>query len=163
MPLDPLELSTETAQARVASPVALDAPPDLLLAFAQRAFRGAERRPIPPEGLVLGRRADVFGGEPLDDAQLSRRHAEIRQENGQLFVRDLGSRNHTFLNGRKVAARARLGVGDVVRIGGTLVLVCAPQREDAPEIAGGLVGDGAAARRLRRAIEAVAGRASTVL
>src|SRR5262249_47021565 len=36
------------------------------------------------------------------DATLSRRHAEIFVENGQAFIRDLGSANGTWIDGRAV-------------------------------------------------------------
>lgn len=50
---------------------------------------------IPPAGLVVGREGHVR----VPDEFLSRRHFEVlRDEEGTLRVRDLGSRNGTFLN-----------------------------------------------------------------
>ncbi len=48
---------------------------------------------------------------------VSSRHAEIRFEGGGWVVADLGSRNGTYLNGRRLAATAPLKVGDVIRLG----------------------------------------------
>ena len=48
---------------------------------------------------------------------VSSRHAEIRFEGGGWVVADLGSRNGTYLNGRRLAAVAPLKVGDVIRLG----------------------------------------------
>lgn len=48
---------------------------------------------------------------------VSARHAEIRVEGGGWVVADLGSRNGTYLNGRRLAAAAPLKVGDTVRLG----------------------------------------------
>jgi sigma-54 dependent transcriptional regulator, acetoin dehydrogenase operon transcriptional activator AcoR len=66
--------------------------------------------------------AIVFGRESGVDVSLagpsvSRRHAEIRrQAAGVPMLRDLGSRNGVFLNGRRVA-QAPLRLHDVVRFG----------------------------------------------
>jgi len=48
---------------------------------------------------------------------LSRRHAEIQVRGDSVVVRDLGSKNGTFVNGERVETRA-LGYGDVVACGG---------------------------------------------
>jgi hypothetical protein len=63
----------------------------------------------------------VVGRDPLcdityDDALLSRRHAEFVAAGDQVTVRDLGSRNGVFVNGKKIAERS-LRSGDVVQIG----------------------------------------------
>jgi len=39
----------------------------------------------------------------IDDEALSRIHCEIKSENGQLFVRDLGSSNGVYYDGQKIA------------------------------------------------------------
>ncbi len=52
------------------------------------------------------------------DANVSRRHAEIRQEDGGYWVVDLGSTNGTQVNGKRVD-RARLESGDHVVFGAT--------------------------------------------
>ena len=55
----------------------------------------------------------------LEDKQCSRTHALIYvDEKGQLFMRDLGSKNGLFLSGSKVS-EFRLRVGATVNIGGT--------------------------------------------
>jgi len=48
---------------------------------------------------------------------VSTRHAEIRFEGGTWVVADLGSRNGTYLNGRRLAAATPLKAGDVIRLG----------------------------------------------
>jgi ABC-type multidrug transport system ATPase subunit/pSer/pThr/pTyr-binding forkhead associated (FHA) protein len=52
----------------------------------------------------------------LDDLLVSRRHAELLRTGRGWEIRDLGSGNGTFVNGRRVAA-APIAVGDVVGIG----------------------------------------------
>ena len=48
---------------------------------------------------------------------VSTRHAEIRFEGGAWVVADLGSRNGTYLNGRRLGAATPLKAGDVIRLG----------------------------------------------
>jgi len=51
--------------------------------------------------VVLGR--DEAADLQLGDPRVSRRHAEIRPgEGGTWILQDLGSTNHTFLNGRRI-------------------------------------------------------------
>jgi transcriptional regulator with GAF, ATPase, and Fis domain len=62
------------------------------------------------------------GGEvdlQLDDPKLSRVHATVSRAGLVFEIRDLGSRNGTFINGERVE-RHSLTVGDVVRVGDTL-------------------------------------------
>jgi transcriptional regulator with PAS, ATPase and Fis domain len=71
--------------------------------------------------LVLGR-ADA-GGVPLPDERVSREHAELTIEGGRVTVRDLDSRNGTFVNGQRVHGQASLGEVRVLRIGHTVCLL----------------------------------------
>lgn len=55
----------------------------------------------------------------LNSETVSRNHAMVRQApSGRYFVYDLGSRNGTFLNGRRVNSLAELRSGDVIALGG---------------------------------------------
>jgi hypothetical protein len=63
---------------------------------------------------VLGR--DPASDLVLNDAKCSRRHAVIEAGPDGIAIRDAGSANGIFVNGRKVE-RAQLAVGDVVRLG----------------------------------------------
>ncbi|HET8797201.1 MAG TPA: FHA domain-containing protein [Thermoanaerobaculia bacterium] len=68
---------------------------------------------IPAAGLVVGREGHVR----VADEYLSRRHFEIaRDEDGTIRVRDLGSRNGTFLN-TLPAKNAKVQAGDEIRAG----------------------------------------------
>ena len=66
-------------------------------------------------GAVLGRsrEADVV----LDDANVSRKHAEIRPSGGSWTVRDLGSTNGVKVNGRRIEGAQSLKPGDVIELG----------------------------------------------
>ncbi|MFQ5654652.1 MAG: ATP-binding protein [Planctomycetota bacterium] len=89
------------------------------------------------EPVTLGRdtRVEIY----LDDPRASRRHAVVEPcDDGSWVLRDLGSTNLTFLNGRSVSS-ATLKEGDVITIGGCELAVQANAPGDrippAPEIA----------------------------
>ena len=65
-----------------------------------------------------GKRCDVR----LTDEGVSRSHARIRADAGGLWLEDLGSRNGTFCNGRKVEGPTRLADGDKIQVGRTTIL-----------------------------------------
>lgn len=93
--------------------------------------------PATPATHLIGRDRECFI-RLLDDQDVSRRHAELRVEDGGLFVRDLGSRNGVTVDGRKAEA-VQLVPGLSVTLGRTtLVLSHAADRQlwailDAPE------------------------------
>lgn len=57
----------------------------------------------------------------LHDTEVSREHAELVQEGGGFLLRDLGSSNGTFVNGRLVTEH-QLQTGDQVQVGRSLLL-----------------------------------------
>ncbi|MEM2175451.1 MAG: FHA domain-containing protein, partial [Candidatus Micrarchaeia archaeon] len=72
---------------------------------------------IDRELVVLGRQegsVDIL----IDDKMLSRKHCKFILQGQKLILEDLGSRNGTFVNNRKVT-RIELSSGDVIRVGGT--------------------------------------------
>jgi pSer/pThr/pTyr-binding forkhead associated (FHA) protein len=66
--------------------------------------------------VVIGRSRDC--DIQLADANVSRRHAELRQEGASFWVVDLGSTNGIEVNGKRVK-RAKLRSGDTVTLGST--------------------------------------------
>ncbi len=136
--------------------------PALVLAFTGDGRRAVERCGLPASGVLLGRDVLVFPGGVLADGQLSRRHAEVRREAGRFVLRDLASRNGTFVNGRRLDAPHALAPGDVIRIGRTL-LVYAVLPDDDERIAPSLIGPSEAMAAARRAVVAAAGARHTVL
>ena len=62
----------------------------------------------------------------LDDPEASRRHAVLANQGGTVTVRDLDSRNGTFVNGKAVAGEMELAQGDLLKIGGTRLARRAP-------------------------------------
>ena len=64
------------------------------------------------------RRAEIR----LTDDGVSRFHAAIRHDGEHLVIEDRGSRNGTFVNGKKVEGRVSLADGDKIQIGRTTIL-----------------------------------------
>lgn len=59
----------------------------------------------------------------LSDSQVSRKHAAIQKIGTVFILMDHGSANGTFVNEKRVADRAHLRPGDVIRIGNTRLRV----------------------------------------
>jgi len=72
--------------------------------------------------IALGEGENLLGRDPLaiacvDVHSVSRHHARIRVAGDKATLEDLGSKNGTYLRGKKLQAPARLGDGDEIRIG----------------------------------------------
>lgn len=70
---------------------------------------------IPVPKCIIGR-GDECHLRPQSDA-ISRRHCVIISNDQEVVVRDLNSRNGTYVNGERVAEEAVLLTGDVLRVG----------------------------------------------
>ncbi len=103
-----------STSARVGAPVAASRParhPRALLLV------GGRRVLVPPSGGVIGRSRDC--DIVLEDAGVSRRHAEIRPSLDGWSVRDLGSTNGMHVNGLLLEGKHELAAGDRLEIGST--------------------------------------------
>jgi pSer/pThr/pTyr-binding forkhead associated (FHA) protein len=76
------------------------------------------RDPLGSSALLIGR---ARPGRVLDQPFLSRRHAAVVPGTGGYVLRDLGSTNGTFVNGRRVAQHA-LQPGEIIQIGAAELL-----------------------------------------
>ena len=106
--------------------------------------------PVPlRDGLRIGqsRENDVVID---DDVFVSRRHCLVERTAGVLYVRDLDSKNGTYLNEVRVP-RAALQLGGALRVGRTVLRVASAERLGSP-----LVGHSPAMRALRRQITLLA-------
>jgi transcriptional regulator with PAS, ATPase and Fis domain len=74
-------------------------------------------------GMEIGRGAEGVAPLVIDDSEMSRRHAVIEGTREAPTVRDLGSRNGTFVNGFALKDGKPLAHGDVLRLGSTLLEV----------------------------------------
>ncbi|MEZ5989842.1 MAG: sigma 54-interacting transcriptional regulator [Planctomycetota bacterium] len=82
-----------------------------------------------------GRGADLDLGDPF----VSGRHAELRRDGRGFSLRDLGSRNGTWIDGLPVEGEARLEAGAVLRLGATSLRLVADRRPEGspPRTSGG--------------------------
>ncbi|MBV9818837.1 MAG: FHA domain-containing protein [Solirubrobacterales bacterium] len=78
-----------------------------------------KRLVVGPAGVTLGRsrRCDVM----VDDANVSRAHAEIRPRGGSWVLSDVGSTNGSRLNGQPVEEPEVLKPGDEIELGTTVL------------------------------------------
>ncbi|HEX6490385.1 MAG TPA: DUF3662 and FHA domain-containing protein [Gaiellaceae bacterium] len=75
---------------------------------------GGRSYPLEKRRVVIGRSKDC--DIEVADPNVSRRHAEVRQEGSAHWVVDLGSTNGTEVNGRRLK-RAKLRPGDTITVG----------------------------------------------
>ena len=117
LPVEPIEmdaatLTDESALAEKIRTRPTNVPSRIVLVCVEGPLLGQEFE-IPPSGLVVGREGHVR----VPDEYLSRRHFElVRDEAGDVRVRDLGSRNGTFLN-TLPARNTKVHAGDEISAG----------------------------------------------
>jgi pSer/pThr/pTyr-binding forkhead associated (FHA) protein/NADPH-dependent 2,4-dienoyl-CoA reductase/sulfur reductase-like enzyme len=58
----------------------------------------------------------------LNDPAISYIHAQLVRQGNDTYLRDLGSRNGTFVNGERISVPHRLEKGDVIKMGGTSLI-----------------------------------------
>lgn len=85
------------------------------------AFLKVDKGSIPGQILELHGERMVLGRHPschivLDNAAVSRQHAQILESHGQYYIEDLRSRNATLINGKPIAGRSALKDGDSIAI-----------------------------------------------
>ncbi len=76
--------------------------------------------PLSDKPVTIGRspKADIV----LEDERASRLHCGIRLIDDEYHVKDLASKNGTYLNDERIEADV-LKVGDKIRVGGTVITV----------------------------------------
>jgi len=94
------------------------APPAGVPGLASLTIDG-RRREVDTDRVVIGRAKDC--DVQLTDPNVSRRHAELRRENGDYWIVDLGSTNGMEVNGRQLE-RAQLESGDTITLGSTEIV-----------------------------------------
>src|SRR5688572_10519900 len=154
-----------TTATQEAAPAPRSAVPTVRLLYAGQA--GAL---VPPPSWLVGGEVPLgrdvaprLGVALPQDGRASRHHATLRPgAGGAVYLIDEGSKNGSFVNGRRVRRRA-LRPGDVLRVGDSFLLFrCeAPELEDAA--VPGLLGCAPAMGVLRGALARVAPSMATVL
>jgi DNA-binding NtrC family response regulator len=107
----------------------------------QPGERPADERPVPGVVLIFTGTRPVCGVMPIEserleigrdslperippDSRMSRTHAEVRYDGQRFWVRDLGSRNGSFADGRAVPSKSEQEAVRTVRTGTSLFLLC---------------------------------------
>jgi len=80
---------------------------------------GGRRLMVGPRGATLGRSRD--SEIVIDDANVSRRHAELRPRGGAWVISDLGSTNGTRVNGRPIHGPEVVRPGDEIEVGSSVI------------------------------------------
>lgn len=81
---------------------------------------------VPTGRFDIGRSTDCY--LILDDPSVSRVHATIVHEDGNLWVEDRGSRNGCVVNGNRIEGRIRLNDGDRLAVGHQTIRIVALDR-----------------------------------
>lgn len=53
------------------------------------------------------------------DGRVSKKHCMIYESQGYLCIQDLGSKNHTYINGRRIQQTSYINTGDILKVGNT--------------------------------------------
>jgi hypothetical protein len=123
---DPRDAGAEVAQGDVGHTMIYSAAERLQEPLEERARQrdarallvtDGKRLVVGPAGATIGRSrsCDVV----LEDANVSRRHAEVRPRGGGWLVADLGSTNGVSVNGARIAQAHALRPGDRIELGTT--------------------------------------------
>jgi hypothetical protein len=84
--------------------------------------------PTPGKRTELARRSLLLGRDPasdlpIEDVEISRRHARLIAQSGGYAIEDLGSMNGTFVNDERISTVITLKPGDRVRFGDQVTFV----------------------------------------
>ncbi|MCX7958462.1 MAG: DUF4388 domain-containing protein [Deltaproteobacteria bacterium] len=88
-----------------------------VLKFISGKYQGGEMPLDDNREYIIGRKSDI--DIVIVEDMVSRMHAKIMLNNGQIYIQDLGSTNGTFVNGERIK-RVRLKEGDRILVGTSL-------------------------------------------
>jgi len=71
--------------------------------------------PLEGEVITIGREAG--NGIVINDAEVSRKHAQLTFQGGKYVLTDIGSTNGTFVNGQRITGQHVLSPGEVISLG----------------------------------------------
>jgi hypothetical protein len=115
----PVDVPAQTMIYKAPAPVVVDAPPPEPQREVVTITVAGRKHEVTSPSVVLGRsrEADVR----VADVNVSRRHAELRQEGAGYWIVDLGSTNGIEVNGKRTD-KARLRDGDRILLGATEIV-----------------------------------------
>jgi predicted component of type VI protein secretion system len=92
-----------------------------LFQFVMRSGPNAGKiYPLEAADITIGR--DAANGVAINDAEVSRKHAQLSLHGSSYVIQDLGSTNGTFVNGQRISTTQVLNPGDTVSFGENIVL-----------------------------------------
>src|SRR5262249_28149127 len=77
------------------------------------------RLEIGDQSIALRNGENIIGRELSGTPDVSRQHARIEVDGPRVFIEDLGSKNGTFVNGKRIRGRVALKEGDQIVLGRT--------------------------------------------
>ncbi len=92
--------------------------------YVERGPGAGQLVPLKQGVLVLGRASS--SDLRLQHPSISRRHAQLTRRGNQLFFKDLGSQNGTYVNRVRLSGEVELQAGDEVALGNALLRVRGP-------------------------------------
>jgi len=103
-----------------ANDVPADTRPGGVPGLSRWLLAGARRIEVPEGETIIGR--DPHAGAWIDLASVSRQHARMRVDPNGVTIEDLGSRNGTFVRGRRIQETVPLRDRDEIRLGSVVVV-----------------------------------------
>ena len=94
-----------------------------------RLRRVQQEIPLDIDCFVIGRESDCHLAVP--SPSVSRRHAQLRLEDGQWSIEDLRTRNGTWVNGQRIHGRTLLSHNDEINIPASALPACTAVFENA--------------------------------
>jgi pSer/pThr/pTyr-binding forkhead associated (FHA) protein len=77
--------------------------------------------PMEGDNLTIGREAS--NAIAINDAEVSRKHAQLVFQGGKYIITDLGSTNGTFVNGQRLTGQHVLQPGEIISLGEQISLL----------------------------------------
>jgi len=77
--------------------------------------------PVEGDALTIGREAN--NAIAINDAEVSRKHAQLVLQGGKYVITDLGSTNGTFVNGQRLTGQHVLQPGEIISLGEQISLL----------------------------------------
>ncbi|WP_342381041.1 FHA domain-containing protein [Myxococcus stipitatus] len=97
-------------------------PPAFL--YVERGPGAGQLVPVQPGTLVLGRSSS--SDLRLQHPSISRRHAQVTRKGDQIFLKDLGSQNGTFINRNRITDEVEVMSGDEITLGNAMMRLRGP-------------------------------------
>lgn len=113
---------------------------DVAIVIVKEGPERGRRWPLERDRIVIGRspQADVC----IPDRRISSNHAEISRRDGRYYLRDLGSKNGTYVNGQLLDSECALRDGDEIHLALVVTLTFVDAGRTVPLIFGGTLEPG---------------------